>query len=145
MKICADGYMKVAVPKRVRTPGDYDSGFEPVPVKDAVAFLLSHTFPGHRRLCRVLTHRDCQMLRRALWADSVSERMTLVDRVWRSITEPVSGPAKGEPSLIQVVRWKDDWAYPLYLAGEATRVMPTGGVPVPELNGNGEAPGFRLE
>lgn len=145
MKICADGYMKVGVPNRVRTPGDYDSQVEPVPTKDAIAFLLSHTFPGHRRVCRELKPRDCQMLRRAMWADSVSDRMTLVDRVWRSITEPVPPRGKDEPRLLQVVQWRNEWAYPLYLERETTRVIPAGGMPVPELNGNGNAPLIRFE
>lgn len=145
MKICADGYMKVAVPNRVRTPGDYDSQIEPVPMKDAIAFLLSHTFPGQRRVCRELKPRDCQMLRRAMWADSISERMALVDRVWRSITEAVSPETKSDPRLIQVIQWKNQWAYPLHLQAETTRVIPSGGVPVAELNGNGKAPLIRFE
>lgn len=146
MKICADGYMKVGTSKvAVRTPGDYESNVEPVPTKDAIAFLLSHTFPGSRRVCRALKPRDCQMLRRAMWADSVAERMALVDRVWRSITEPVAVRGVQERRLLQVVQWKNEWAYPLYLERGTTRVIPGGGVPPGELNGAGKAPRMKFE
>jgi len=64
----------------VKTPGYHDHGVEPVPEAEAVAFLLSHSFRGHRRVVRPLTIQDRKRIRLALWADSVSERMTLVDR-----------------------------------------------------------------
>ena len=59
--------------------------------------------------------------------------MALVDRVWRSITEQVA-PLAGisEPQLVQVVRY-GNWAYPLYLDGEVTRVIPLGGMPLAEV------------
>ena len=144
MKICADGYMRVGQPNRVRTPGDHESRLEPLPLKDALAFLLSHTFPGHRRMVREPNVQERQMLHRAMWADSVAERMTLADRVWRSISEAVVSPRNGKPELIQVVRWQDEWAYPLYMEGSVTRVLPSGGVPVPELNGLGDAPDLKV-
>ena len=37
-----------------------------------------------------------------------------------------------EPQLIQVVRF-GEWAYPLYLDGEVTRVIPLGGMPLAEV------------
>jgi len=71
----------------------------------------------------------------AMWADSVSERMGLVDRVWRRITEAVAPPLNTDrPELIQVVRFGSAWAYPLYLDGSVTRILPTGGVPGPMKN-----------
>ena len=104
------------------------------PFEEAVAFLLSHNFRSHRRIVRPLSLEDRKRIRLALWADSVSERMTLVDRVWRSITEPVMPPVggSGEPHLVQVVRY-GSWAYPLYLDGESTRVIPLGGTPIAEV------------
>ena len=60
--------------------------------------------------------------------------MALVDRVWRDITTPVPPPSDPEqPELVQVVRVEGEWAYPLYLSGVETRVVPTGGVPLQEL------------
>ena len=59
--------------------------------------------------------------------------MTLVDRVWRSITERVAPEAgNSDPQLVQVVRY-GSWAYPLYLDGEVTRVIPLGGMPLAEV------------
>ena len=134
MRIAADGYIDLSDSYHVRTPGYYDHGLEPVPEGEAVAFLLSHSFRGHRRLIRSFSLVERKRIRLALWAESVSERMTLVDRVWRSITEPVAALAGTDlkPQLIQVVRY-DDWAYPLYLDGDATRVIPLGGMPLAEI------------
>ncbi len=73
-------------------------------------------------------------MRLALWAESVSERMTLVDRVWRAITVPITpGAGSDEPQLIQVIR-VGDWAYPLFLDGDVTRVIPLGGKPLAEVS-----------
>ena len=36
--------------------------------------------------------------------------------------------------LIQVVRYGSAWAYPIYLDGSVTRVLPHGGVSVPVKN-----------
>ena len=36
--------------------------------------------------------------------------------------------------MIQVVRFGSAWAYPSYLDGTVTRVLPHGGVPVPMQN-----------
>ena len=43
--------------------------------------------------------------------------MTLVDRVWRTITQPVPPPKDpNEPQLLQVIQY-EHWAYPVYLDG----------------------------
>ena len=134
MRVAADGYIDLSDSRRVRTPGYHDHAVDPVPEEEAIAFLLSHSFRGHRRVVRPMSLQERKRIRLALWADSVSERMTLVDRVWRSITEQVT-PAAGttEPQLIQVVRY-GNWAYPLYLDGDATRVIPHGGMPLAEVS-----------
>ena len=133
MRIAADGYLDLSDSRRVRTPGYHDHGLEPVPEEEAIAFLLSHSFRGHRKIVRPLSVQERKRIRLALWADSVRERMSLVDRVWRSITERVS-PTAGmtEPQLVQVLRY-GNWAYPLYLDGEVTRVIPLGGMPLAEV------------
>ncbi len=79
-----------------------------------------------------MSETDRRKIQIAIYADSVSERMTLVDRVWRDITEPVDPPKRQDkPQLIQVIRYGNKWAYPLYLEGAVTRVLPHGGVPIP--------------
>ncbi len=134
MRVAADGYLDISDGRRVRTPGYHDHRLDPVPEEEAIAFLLSHNFRGHRRIVRPLSVQDRKRIRLALWADSVSERMTLVDRVWRSITEAVMPPVggNGEPVLVQVVRY-GSWAYPLYLDGDSTRVIPLSGMPIAEV------------
>jgi len=133
MRIAADGFIDVSDGRRVRTPGNHSESVEPVPEAQALSFLLSHSFPGHRRLVRSLTLAERKRIRRALWAESVSERMNIVDRVWRAITEPVLEPSDpNEPELVQVVQL-GSWAYPLYLDGPATCVKPLGGLPVGEV------------
>jgi hypothetical protein len=130
MRIAADGYIDLTDARRVRTPGYHDHAVDPVPEGEAIAFLLSHSFRGHRQIVRPLTEQERKRIRLALWADSVSERMSLVDRVWRSITEELPTMAtSSEPRLIQVVRF-GNWAYPLYLDGNVTRVLPHGGTPL---------------
>ncbi len=133
MRVAADGYIDLRDSRRVRTPGYHDHGVDPVPEAEAIAFLLSHSFRGHRRVIRGMTVEERKRIRLALWADSVSERMTLVDRVWRAITEPVM-PSPGEkgPELIQLIRY-GNWAYPLYIDGDVTRVIPLSGTPLAEL------------
>ena len=107
---------------------------DPMPEAEAIAFLLSHSFPGHRRIVRPLTHRERMKLKRASWAESINERMALLDQVWRGITKPVPPPRDPEkPELVQVVRVEAEWAYPIYLDGTETRVLPTGGLPMTEL------------
>ncbi len=134
MRIAADGYLDLSDGRRVRTPGYHDHGLEPVPEEEAIAFLLSHSFRGHRRVVRPLSLQERKRIRLALWAESVSERMTLVDRVWRAITVPITpGAASDEPQLIQVIR-HGDWAYPLFLEGDVTRVIPLGGKPLAEVS-----------
>ena len=133
MRVAADGYLDISDGRRVRTPGYYDHGVEPVPEGEAIAFLLSHSFRGHRRIVRSMNLQERKRIRLALWADSVSERMALVDRVWRAITEEVVVTEhSAEPKLVQVVRY-GDWAYPLYLDGDVTRVIPHGGMPLADV------------
>lgn len=108
---------------------------DPAPEAEALAFLLSHSFPGHRRVIRSMSDADRQLIQLAMWVESVSERMGLVDRVWRRITEAATPPNnEDQPELIQVVRFGSAWAYPIYLDGSVTRVLPHGGVPVPMKN-----------
>ena len=134
MRIAADGYLDLSDTRRVRTPGFHDHGLEPVPEGEAIAFLLSHSFRGHRRIIRPLSVEERKRIHLALWAESVQERMSLVDRVWRSITERVhSSSSRKEPELIQVVQY-DHWAYPLYIDGDVTRVIPHGGMPLGEVS-----------
>ncbi len=133
MRVAADGYIDISDRRRVRTPGNYDHRLDPVPEEEAIAFLLSHSFRGHRRIARPLSLQERKRIRLALWADTVQERMSLVDRVWRAITEPVAIPAAtSEPELVQVVRF-GEWAYPLYADGDVTRVIPLGGVPIDQV------------
>lgn len=133
MRVASDGYIDLRDPRRVRTPGYHDHGLDPVPEAEAIAFLLSHSFRGHRRVVRPLSVEDRKRIRLALWADSVSERMTLVDRVWRSITEAMPSPANGQgPTLAQLIR-HGEWVYPLYFDGDVTRVIPLSGTPFAEV------------
>jgi len=46
-----------------------------------------------------------------------------------------------EPHLIQVIR-VGNWAYPLYLDGDSTRVVPLSGMPLAEVKGQ---PTFELD
>ncbi len=134
-RVHADGFLDISDRRRVRTPGNHEVKVDPAPDADALAFLLSHSFPGHRKVVRSMTVSDRKQIRLAMLADSVNERMNLVDRIWRRITDPVT-PNKhlARPKLIQVVRYGDEWAYPLYLDGTVTRVLPHGGVPVAVAN-----------
>jgi hypothetical protein len=134
MRISTDGFIDLRRHTKVRTPGLYEVEMDPMPEVEAMAFLLSHSFPGYRRIVRPLTSRERRRLKRASWADSVNERMSLVDRVWRDISTPIPPPSDpDEPELVQIVRVEGGWAYPLYLAGVETRVMPRGGAPLAEL------------
>ena len=134
MRISTDGFIDVGSYRRVRTPGYYEVKMDPMPEAEAVAFLLSHSFPGHRRIVRTLTHRERMKLKRASWADSINERMSLLDQVWRGITKAVPPPRDlDQPELVQIVRVEAEWAYPIYLDGMETRVLPTGGIPISEL------------
>lgn len=133
MRIAADGFIDISDGRRVRTPGNHDKSVEPMGEAQALSFLLSHSFPGHRRLVRSLTLDERRTVRLATWADSVSERMSIVDRVWRAITEPAPPPANPKkPELMQIVQL-GAWAYPIYLDGPATRVVPMGGTPAAEV------------
>lgn len=136
MRVAADGYIDLRDPRRVRTPGLYteNGSVEPVPEAEALSFLLSHSFPGHRRIIRQMNVDERKRIRVARWADSVSERMALMDRIWRSITEPVSPPpSPSKPHLIQVVQF-EGWVYPIYLDGSTTRAIPSGGKPLAEMD-----------
>ena len=134
MKISTDGFIDVRDHRRVRTPGFFEEKMDPMPEAEAVAFLLSHSFPGHRRIVRPMTPRERARLRMASWADSINKRMSLLDQVWRGITKPVPSPQDlSVPELIQIVRVNGEWAYPIYLDGDETRVLPTGGVPISEM------------
>jgi hypothetical protein len=131
-RVHADGFLDISDRRRVRTPGNHEVRVDPAPDAEALAFLLSHTFPGHRKIVRSMTVSDRKQIQLAMWADSVSERMGLVDRIWRRITEPITpGKLSSRPKLVQVVRYGTSWAYPLYLDGSVTRVLPHGGVPAP--------------
>ena len=133
MRVATDGYIDLRDPRRVKTPGFHDHGVEPVPEAEAVAFLLSHSFRGHRRIVRPLSLQDRKRIRLALWADSVSERMSLVDRVWRTITEAVPmSMSTHRPQLLQLVRY-GEWVYPLYADGDVTRVIPVSGTPFADV------------
>jgi hypothetical protein len=134
MRISADGFIDLREHTRVKTPGYHEINAEPMPETEAMAFLLSHSFPGHRKVVRPLTTRERAILRMASWADSINARMSLLDKVWRGITKPVPSPLDpSTPDLVQVVHVDGDWAFPIYLDGEETRVLPTGGMPLSEL------------
>jgi hypothetical protein len=133
-RISNDGFVDLRDTRRVRTPGRPERNVPPVPEAQALSFLLSHSFPGHRRIVRQMNETERRMIQLALWADSVNERMTLIDRVWRSITEPVDPPRDPRtPERIQVVHQGAGWAFPIYLDGEVTRVLPHGGVLAAEI------------
>ncbi len=135
MRVAADGYIDLRDPRRVRTPGlqTDNANVEPVPEGEALSYLLSHSFPGHRRIVRQMTADERKRIRLARWADSVSERMALVDRIWRSITEAVPPPPDpSKPHLAQVVQF-EGWIYPVYLDGSTTRVLPPGGKSLAEM------------
>ena len=141
MRISTDGFIDIRTHTKIRTPGFYEAEVDPMPEAEAIAFLLSHSFPGHRRIVRPLTAAERKRLKRASWAESVNERMNLVDRVWRDITTQVMAPNDPDtPELVQVVSVEGEWAYPIYLAGVETRVLPTGGVPLRELKKKMAAP-----
>ena len=134
LRIAADGFMDLSDRRRVKTPGTMLTGIDPMPEGEALSFLLSHSFPGHRRVVRPMSETDRKNVRLALWADSVEARMSYVDRVWRNITEPVLPPLDpSKPELVQVIHYGGVWAYPLYLDGGFTRVIPHGGLPMPEI------------
>ena len=123
MRIATDGYIDLTDRRYVRTPGAHVDNIEPLPEREALDFLLSHDFPGHRRVVRPLTVDERKRIGLARWADSVSERMGIVDRVWRAITVPVPPPANpDQPELIQILTFRDR-TYPLFLEGGRTRVI----------------------
>ncbi|MFQ5538515.1 MAG: hypothetical protein ACE5GJ_13810 [Gemmatimonadota bacterium] len=134
MRIAADGYIDIRDGRRVKTPGYHERTVDPVPEEEAFAYLLSHSFPGHRRVVRALNVAERKRIRLAMWADSVAERMSLVDRIWRAITEQTMPPPNPDkPYLVQVVQ-HGAWAYPIYLDGPCTRVIPHGGLSVAEAD-----------
>jgi hypothetical protein len=97
MRVAADGYIDIRDGRRVRTPGIHEEvSVDPMPEAEALSFLLSHSFPGHRRMVRSLNVSERRRIRLAAWGA---------------------------------------WAYPLYLDGPATRVLPAGGLPAAEVKG----------
>jgi hypothetical protein len=144
-RMSADGWLDLSDRKRVRMPGSHDHNVEPAPEAEALAFLLSHSFPGHRRIVRTMTLKERAKIRMAMWADSVGARMSHIDRIWRNITEPVTPPTSDKPELIQVVRYGSEWVYPIYLDGSVTRVLPHGGVPGPASQKELKGTEFQLE
>ena len=74
MRVAADGYLDISDGRRVRTPGMHDHRVEPVPEGEAIAFLLSHSFRGHRRIVRPLSVEERKRIRLALWADVTKQR-----------------------------------------------------------------------
>jgi len=66
MRIAADGYIDLSDGRRVNTPGVHDHGVEPVPEGEALAYLLSHTFPGHRRISRGIRLEERKRVRLAM-------------------------------------------------------------------------------
>lgn len=144
-RISADGWLDISDRKKVRMPGIHNHDVEPAPESEALAFLLSHSFPGHRKIVRPMSLSDRKKIQMAMWADSVSARMAYVDRVWRNITEAVMPPKTEGPDLVQVVRYGNAWAYPIYLDGAVTRVLPHGGVPMPVNPKQYAGPELQLE
>ncbi len=145
MRVATDGFIDIRDERRVRTPGFHGDSVDPMPEGEALSFLLSHSFPGHRRIVRSLSVAERRQMRLAAWADSVSERMALVDRVWRAITEPAI-PLAGHlgPQLLQVVEY-GHWAWPLCLDGATTIVLPRGGLPISEVEGARKGNVLRLD
>lgn len=145
MRVSRDGFIDIRDQRRVRTPGAPHDAVEPMPESEALSFLLSHSFRGHRRIVRSLGVTERRMMRLAAWADSVSERMSLVDRVWRAVTEPVTASAaQVHGEIVQVVQL-GSWAYPICLDGDTTRVLPPGGVPVASLDAGMKRKLLRLD
>ena len=75
MRVASDGYIDLTDGRRVRTPGFHDHRLDPVPEEEAIAYLLSHSFRGHRRIVRPLSLQERKRIRLALWADSVSDQV----------------------------------------------------------------------
>ncbi len=145
MRVATDGFIDLRDERRVRTPGFHADSVEPMPEGEALTFLLSHTFPGHRRMVRSMTVAERRQIRLAAWAESVAERMSLVDRVWRAVTEPALPQAGLEgPQLVQVIQY-GPWAWPMFLDGGKTRALPYGGVPVGELEAGRKGTILRLD
>ena len=133
MRIAADGYIDLGDFNRVRTPGLHKEHFDPMPIGEGLAFLFSHTFQGHRCMVRPPSETELSYLKHAVWADSIGERMDLVDRVWRAVTAPITPPhGMQDLWLAQVVRFRDRWVYPIHLNQAMTVVSPPGGDPVSE-------------
>lgn len=135
MRIAADGFIDISDGRRVRMPGLHnEDDIEPMPEAEAVAFLLSHSFNGHRQMVRSLTIDERRRIRKATWAGSIADRMNLVDRVWRSVSEPVSSLRSADkPKLIQVIQF-GGWAWPLHIDRNVTRVIPDGGMPASQID-----------
>ncbi len=145
MRIAADGYIDLGDFQRVRTPGRHDERHEPMPLGEGLAFLFSHNFAGHRVMVRGPSLNELSHLQHAVWANSIGQRMDLVDRLWRSLTEAVTPPhGLSEPHLLQVVQFAESWAYPIYLDPSGTSVAPSGGDPLCETSMPGGCPVLHL-
>lgn len=145
MRIAADGYIDLG-DYRVRTPGRHQERFDPLPLGEGLAFLLSHTFRGHRRVVRAPTEWELSYLQHGLWAENVGDRLEQIDRVWRAITEPITPPAGlVRPHLIQIVEFAGVWAYPIHVNGSDTQVLPQGGDPADQVRGPRRVPRLVLE
>jgi len=131
MRFASDGFLDLGNEKRVKTPGKHEERLDPLPEDEALAYLLSHAFPGARRVVRAPDASERTALRRAMSFGSVNARMNVVDRVWRAITRPVSVEAdeNGEPVLIQIVLYGGSRVFPLYLVRGTTRVLKNGDAP----------------
>ena len=68
MRIAADGYIDLTAGRRVKTPGNYAHAVETAPEAEALSFLLSHSFRGHRRVVRPLNLGERKRIKLARWA-----------------------------------------------------------------------------
>ena len=57
-RVHADGFLDISDGRQVRTTGNDKVRVDPAPDAEALSFLLSHTFPGHRNIVRPMTISD---------------------------------------------------------------------------------------
>ena len=144
MRIAADGYVDLG-DYRVRTPGRHQERFDPLPLGEGLAFLFSHSFTGHRTVVRAPTEWELSYLQHGLWAETISDRMDQVDRVWRAITVASPPPTHLEkPRLAQVVEY-GTWAYPVHFTESGTMILPQGGDPAADIKAATRIPRLTLE
>ena len=65
-RVHADGYLGISDRRRVRTPGNHEIRVDPAPDAEALAFLLSHTFAGHRKIVRSMNVSDRKQIQLAM-------------------------------------------------------------------------------